>query len=219
MSDATAESPRSDRLPPRGLRAPGFLGNLARRVGTALVALPVLLAVLFLGPSWLVVAVVAVALAVGLAEFFGLLRARGLRPMPRVGFLVAGAFFAVSLREEGGRLRDLVRPLVGYAFLVRGFVALVNVFATRLTLGTHYDLSPIVRVPLALTGTEHVFASGSWGQILWLSLVPQLVVWPIYTVAAGLVGGALAWRWKPRRSLRRANANSPDALASSRGNE
>jgi phosphatidate cytidylyltransferase len=62
-------------------------------VGTALVALPLLLAALLLGPPWLVVAVVAAALGVGLFEFFALLRARGLRPMPRVGFVLAGAFF------------------------------------------------------------------------------------------------------------------------------
>ncbi|MGD8898417.1 MAG: hypothetical protein PVJ73_20485 [Acidobacteriota bacterium] len=132
---------------------------------------------------------------------------------------VAGAFYAVCLREEDGRYRDLVRPLVSYAFLVRGFVALVAVLATRLGLGTHYDLSPIVRVTLRLTGTEHIFAAGSWWQIFWLSLVPQLLVWTVYTVAVGLVGGALAWRWSARKSLRRGAAPSPETLAESGGND
>lgn len=133
---------------------------------------------------------------------------------------VAGAFFAVCVREEGGSLRHIVRPLLTYAFLVRGFVAAVAVFATRLGLGTHYDLSPFVRVTLGFTGTEHLFVAGSWWQILWVSLVPQLVVWPVYTVAAGLAGGALAWRWsRPRARRRGAAALSPDSLASSRGNE
>jgi hypothetical protein len=133
---------------------------------------------------------------------------------------VAGVYFAVCVREEGGRLRHLVRPLAIYAFLVRGFVAAVAVFATRLGLGTHYDLSPFVRVTLRLTGTEHVFAAGSWWQILWLSLVPQLVVWPVYTVAAGLAGGALAWRWsRPKTRGRATAALSPDSLVSSRGHE
>jgi phosphatidate cytidylyltransferase len=62
-------------------------------VGTALVALPVLLAVFFYAPPWAGVGLVAAALAVGLHEFFGLLRARGLRPMSRVGLLLASAFF------------------------------------------------------------------------------------------------------------------------------
>jgi hypothetical protein len=133
---------------------------------------------------------------------------------------VAGVFFAVCLRGEGGRLRRLVRPLVIYAFLVRGFVALVATLATRLGLGTHYDLSPFVRVTLRLTGTEHVFAAGSWWQILWLSLLPQLVVWPVYTVAAGLAGGALAWHWtRPKTRGRAPAALPPDSLASSRGQQ
>jgi hypothetical protein len=134
---------------------------------------------------------------------------------------VAGAFFAVCLRDEGRDRRSLVRPLVTYAFLARGFVVLVAVLATRLQLGTHYDVSPLVRVTLGLTGTEHVFAAGSWSQLFWLSLVPQMVVWPAFTVAAGLAGGALAWRWAPQ-SLRRRSAAppSPEAVASSsRGQE
>jgi phosphatidate cytidylyltransferase len=62
-------------------------------VATALVALPVLLGAFFLGPPWLTVAVVAACLAVGLHEFGGLVRARGIRPMRRVGFPLAAALF------------------------------------------------------------------------------------------------------------------------------
>ena len=62
-------------------------------MGTALVALPALLAVFFLGPPWLGVAVVAAALVVGLVEFYGLLGARGIRPMRRIGFVLAAALF------------------------------------------------------------------------------------------------------------------------------
>ena len=72
---------------------PGFGRNLAFRVATALVALPVLLAAFFLGPRWLGVAIVAVALLAGLVEFFGLLAARGLPPMRRTGFVLAAAMF------------------------------------------------------------------------------------------------------------------------------
>lgn len=112
-----AGSPPSDRLPPRGLRAPGFLGDLARRVGTALLALPLLLAALFLGPPWLAVAVVAVALAVGLFEFLELLRARGLRPMVLVSYLAATAFF-FEVAWSSGAAVPLV-PLV--SLLLLGF--------------------------------------------------------------------------------------------------
>jgi phosphatidate cytidylyltransferase len=93
VSGATAESARPDRLSPRGLRAPGFLPNLARRVATAAVALPALVALFFLAPPLVGITVVGAALLIGLFEFFSLLRARGLRPMRRVGVLLAAALF------------------------------------------------------------------------------------------------------------------------------
>jgi phosphatidate cytidylyltransferase len=67
--------------------------NLARRVGTALVAIPVLLLVFFWAPPWAGLVLIAAALVMGEHEFFGLLQARGLKPMRRVGFLLAAAFF------------------------------------------------------------------------------------------------------------------------------
>ena len=130
---------------------------------------------------------------------------------------VAGAWFATHRRDEGRRLGSLLRPLVGYAYLVRGFVVLVAVLATRLQLGTHYDVSPLVQVDLGVVGGVQTFEAGSWPQVLWLSLVPQLVVWPLYTVVAGLAGGGLVWRWLPRPTPRPGPAPlAPDALVSSR---
>ncbi len=127
---------------------------------------------------------------------------------------VAGAWFASTLRAEGGGLRSAFRPLVIYAYLVRGFVVLVAVVATRFQLGTHYDVSPLVEVTLDLAGGVLTFESGSWTQILWLSIVPQLVVWPIFTVAAGLAGGAVVWPWLPRPTPLRRPA-VPDRVVSS----
>ena len=80
-------------------------------------ALPVLLAALFLGPPWLAVALVAGALAVGLVEFFGLLRAREIRPMNRIGFLLAAALFAEVAWPGGSPVPIL--PLL--AVLLLGF--------------------------------------------------------------------------------------------------
>jgi hypothetical protein len=57
VSGVTAESARPDPPPPRGLAAPGFARNLALRVGTALVALALVVAALVLGPPWLVLAI------------------------------------------------------------------------------------------------------------------------------------------------------------------
>ena len=93
MSGVTAESSRPERLPPRGPGAPGFARNLALRVGTALVALPLLLAALVVGPPWLGLAIVALALAIGLNEFYALVAARGIRPLRLAVALAAAALF------------------------------------------------------------------------------------------------------------------------------
>jgi phosphatidate cytidylyltransferase len=82
-------------------RGPGFLANLLRRVATALLALPALVAALFLGPPLLYVGIVALAVLVGLFEFYALLRARQLRPMVLTGLLLAAALF-VEVVHPGG---------------------------------------------------------------------------------------------------------------------
>jgi hypothetical protein len=105
---------------------------------------------------------------------------------------VAGAFLATAPlpSREGGR--PLLPALLTYAILVRAFVALVAVVATRFELGSHYDVSGLTSVPVAWTGDTYSFARGGWRQVLWLILVPQLLFWPLLTVAAGFVGGAIA---------------------------
>lgn len=105
---------------------------------------------------------------------------------------VAGAYFATCLRGQQPGRPPLLRTLVAYAFLVRGFVALVGVVATLRGLGTHYDVSSLTSVSPALTATTYAFVAGSARQILWLTLLPQLVAWPAFTVATGLLGGRLA---------------------------
>jgi hypothetical protein len=104
---------------------------------------------------------------------------------------VAGAYFA---SDPGARLdpRGLARLLARYAFLVRGVVAALGVAATRLGLGTHYDVSPVTSVPVALAGASFSLAPASAAQLFWLTLVPQLLLWPVYTVVAGLFGATLA---------------------------
>lgn len=171
MSDGTAESPRSERLPPRGLASPGFVSNLVRRVGTALVALPLILAAVFLGPPWLTVALVAAALVVGLFEFFSLLRARGIRPMRRIGLVLAVALFVsvvwpawlpVPLAPVG------VLLLLGFA-LWRG-TDLEAVSAAAATLLGAVYLGALGGTIAALRFLPSG-AEGSWGIVLLLVIV------------------------------------------------
>jgi phosphatidate cytidylyltransferase len=126
VSGATAESPRPERLVARGLRAPGFAANLARRVGTAIVALPLLLAALLLGPPWIALGLVAFALAVGLIEFYALVAARQIRPMRLSGALLAAALFT-----------DVVAP--GWTRLPLGPLAVLILLGAMLARGVDKD--------------------------------------------------------------------------------
>jgi hypothetical protein len=117
---------------------------------------------------------------------------------------VAGAYIATSATPARAGGKPLLRALLSYALLVRGFVALVGVVATRLGLGSHYDVSAVTFVPVALTGDAYSFAPGTARQILWLTLVPQLLVWPAFTVVVGMAGAALVRLLpaSPRRTAR-----------------
>ena len=105
---------------------------------------------------------------------------------------VAGVYLALTARPQGGGPTALLQVLLRYAFLVRGFVALVGVAATRLGAGTHYDVSPLTEVAVAFAAGTWAFTPGSWEQLFWLTLLPQLVIWPAFTVLTGIAAGAVA---------------------------
>jgi phosphatidate cytidylyltransferase len=157
VSGATAESPAPDRIPARGLRAPGFRANLARRVATALVALPALLAAFFLGPPWLTVAIVALALAVGLLEFSALLRARGIRPMPPVGLFLTAALFL-----------DVISP----GWLPVPFAPLGALLLLTFTLWRGPDLESVTAAAATLLGAVYLGALG--GTMAALRVLPPV---------------------------------------------
>jgi phosphatidate cytidylyltransferase len=152
--------------------APGFGANLARRVATALVALPALVLALFLGPPELSVGLVAVAVGVGLAEFFRLVRAREIRPLHRTGFVLAAGLFL-----------DVVYPaLLGFPFWP---LAAVLILAVTLRRGASpADTVPAAAVTLlgalylgALGGTIAALrvlspgADGAWRIVLLLAII------------------------------------------------
>jgi len=117
---------------------------------------------------------------------------------------MVGAYLALHFRAEGKSFRALVGALVVYAFAVRGAVAALMVVATHWRLGSHYDVSSLTLVVNPMTGRVYSFAAGSVEQILNVAILPQLLVWPIYTVLAGLLGAALArlvlTAWRPPQS-------------------
>ncbi len=104
---------------------------------------------------------------------------------------VVGAFFLWRLRQEGRGWRALVPRLVLYGLAVRAVVAVVMVVATRLRLGTHYDVGALYRVRMPFSERLFAFEPGSWSQVLNLAVLPQLTFWPLYTLGAGLLGAAI----------------------------
>lgn len=104
---------------------------------------------------------------------------------------VIGGYFWLRLRKEGRGFAALAGRLVLYALAVRGSVALLYLAATVLRLGSHYDLSSVVAVQTPW-GTVYHFNPGSFAQVLNLAVLPQLVVWPVYTLLTGLIGAGLA---------------------------
>ena len=109
----------------------------------------------------------------------------------------AGAYLALALEPRRSGAAALWPELLRYAYLVRVVVAAVGVTATRLGAGTHYDVSPLTEVAVAFSDRTWVFEAGSWTQLFWLTLLPQLLIWPVFTVLVGMAGAALAFALVP----------------------
>jgi hypothetical protein len=131
---------------------------------------------------------------------------------------VVGAYFALNLRREGKGKAALLTVLLLYGLAVRGAVAALMVAASTLRLGSHYDVSALVRVQNPLNGRLYDFAPGSFNQVWNVGVIPQLAVWPVYTVLAGLLGAALALgiAWAARAARGVAGLRSQVGLAPAR---
>jgi len=104
---------------------------------------------------------------------------------------VVGVFFAFNLRREGKPRTALVSALLLYGFAVRAAVAALMVTASMLRLGSHYDVSAMAAVQNPFTGHLYRFVPGSFGQVWTIGVIPQLAVWPVFTVLAGVLGAGL----------------------------
>ena len=129
---------------------------------------------------------------------------------------VAGAYLALALEPRRSGAASLWPELLRYAYLVRVVVAAVGVTTTRLGAGTHYDVSPLTEVAVAFSDRSWVFEAGSWTQLFWLTLLPQLLIWPAFTVLVGMAGAALAFALVPADVATAPEAAEPPAGASAR---
>lgn len=207
------------------MRQGGF-SDLGRRVATAAVALPLLLAGLLLGPPLLAVAIVAAAALLGTAELFALLAKGGIAPLRATGFVVMAAVF-VDVARPGG-LPGSAWPFAAVALLASMLlrsrdIALAVPSGAGTLLAAAY-LGGLGGSIAALRVLDPV-TEGAWRMLLLLAIVMGAdtaaffvgsavgrhklapAVSPGKTVeglAGGLVGGvlgALAVRWAGLRSL------------------
>jgi phosphatidate cytidylyltransferase len=171
-------------------RGAEFRADLARRVATAAVVLPAILAALLLGPPLLGGAVVLIVLLLGLWEFFGLIESRGLVPYRVTGVVVMLAIFV----EVVSRLDWVGPPLWP-------MVALVSLTALLLRVGDFGATVPAAA--LTLMGATYLGALG--GTLAGLRLLEPMTLAPwrivlllaiimVSDTAAYLVGSAVGRR-------------------------
>lgn len=164
--------------------------NLGRRVLTALLTLPPILLVLFLAPPWFGAGLVGLSALVGLFEFFGLLRARNLRPQQPTGLVLAVAIF-VEVAVPGWHHWP-VWPLLAVLLL-----------AVTLSRGADFEKT-VPAAAVSLLGALYLGALG--GAIAGLRLLPpaQEGAWRVsLLLAIVMVSDALAFfaghAWGRRR--------------------
>lgn len=103
---------------------------------------------------------------------------------------MVGAYFWLR-QPPPRRVARVAGRLFLYGLAVRSAATAIYLTATLLHLGSHYDVNSLtnVRTPW---GTTYHFVAGSVSQIFKLVLVPQLAIWPVYTVVSGLIGAGVA---------------------------
>jgi len=163
--------------------------DLGRRVGTAAVGLPLLLAGLLLGPPILAVAIVAAAVLLGASELFTLLAKGGIAPLRAAGFLAVSAVF-VDVARPGlfpASAWPAVAVVVMGAMLVRSRdISLAVPAAAGTLLGAAYlgGLGGSIAALRVLPPVE----LGAWRLLLLLAIVMGA------DTAAFFVGSAIGRR-------------------------
>jgi phosphatidate cytidylyltransferase len=204
----------------------GPFSDLGRRVATAAVALPLLLAGLLLGPPILAVAIVAAAVLLGASELFTLLAKGGMAPLRATGFVVMAVIFVDVARPGGlpGSAWPLAAVGVLLSMLLRSRDLALAVPSGAGTLLAAAYLGGLGGSIAALRILEPA-GEGAWRMLLLLAIVMGAdtaaffvgsalgrrklapAISPGKTVeglVGGLVGGilgALAVRWAGLRSL------------------
>lgn len=188
-----------------------FAPNLGRRVATAAVAIPLLVLALFAAPPFVLVAVVAVACALGLHEAFALLSAASVRPLRVAGYVAGAALFAavvggwpISPLAAAAALvfSAALRRVADYADAVRAaaltLLAAVYLGALGGTMAGLRTLAPLDEGPWRVTlllatvmvaDSAAYFAGSAFGR---RKLAPRISPAKTWEGAAGAVLGGIA---------------------------
>jgi len=180
---------------------PGFFANLAWRVGTATVVLPLLVWALFGGPVWVLELIVAVAVLLGLNEFYALLAARSIRPFKIAGLAITSLCFLEAawpaLRHPP--LWPLGMVLLLSALLVRGGAFAESVPAAAATLLGAAYLGTLGGSMAALRSIAPA-SSGPWRLVLLFATVMVADTFA-YFVGSAIGRHKLAPRISPGKTI------------------
>lgn len=114
--------------------------------------------------------------------------------------LVALPFFGFYCGRSGVGFAGLIGRLLLCGLLQRVVVVVWSWFATTRQLGTHLDMHTVTDIELPLVGAPPMTtAAERW---FWAVAVPQMTLFLVITLVAGIVLGALPWWWGRRRSQR-----------------
>jgi phosphatidate cytidylyltransferase len=165
---------------------PGFAADLARRVGTAAIALPLLVLVLFKAPPLATVALVAVACAIGLIELFAMLAAGGIVAFPILGQVCAFLLFlSISIPVAATLPPRLpaVTVAIAAAALLRAKALPTSVPAAAGTLFAAAYVGVLGGTIAALRTLEPA-ADGAWRVTLLLAIVMSSDTFAYFTGSA-----------------------------------
>lgn len=165
--------------------------NLVRRVGFAVVAIPLALAVVWYGGLPLAL-LLAIAGALGTRELFDLAGRQGIRPARPLGYVTAAAFaplvYAVLAAPD---VRALVLPAWPYLAALWVMVLLTWVLAARSPVDRPLSSAAVTMLAVAYTSALPAFVIGirhtqyperSWAGA-WLVFFPLVVTWVCDTAA------------------------------------
>ncbi|MFQ5550800.1 MAG: phosphatidate cytidylyltransferase [Gemmatimonadales bacterium] len=181
--------------------------NLVKRIAVALVAIPTLFFLVYLG-GWYLTTVVAVFAVIGAAEFFGLAANNGVEPLRSAGGIIAGLIPVATYAAVNG--------VVSHQWLLAAAVTAVFVVGVG-ALNRGPDSGPLAAVSTTLLSAAYTGGLSSAIILLrhlpdapsaiaatWIVFLPAALTWACDTLAmtgGSLIGGAkLAPRVSPNKT-------------------